>query len=367
MLYKLLKNKRRWILTPLILMLMVALMLGYFLGPRVEIESGGMLSIGTNIALAANSGIMSNAKISPLSPGPDEITYYWDEYDSSPLTWTSESGAFDGSLEYAANTASDGYYLQGTATTCPGDDLGTITKVEIRCYGYGDGDDRIDISFNSVDTGPTTPEYQITMPPLPKDWSSYVDVTNDSNVNGWTWAKIANLYSESSLVLVAEYDKSGKGDTMRCFMIQIRVTYGLTPDISNVGGDWGLGVVEENSTYWANGSEPTWPLTDPDAKWTVTNNSGASIDIYIKGTNFTGGTPGWTLSGTPGEDQVVLVAFKEGDGSGDGKTLTLNDQLFIDSLGDGADMDWEMKFLSATSHSNGDLKTATVTITAQLE
>jgi len=142
---------------------------------------------------------------------------------------------------------------------------------------------------------------------------------------------------------------------------------GAGPNITNVGGDWGLGVVEESSTYWANGSEPSWPLTDPDAKWTVTNNSGASVDIYIKGTNFTGGTPGWTLASTPGEDQVVMVAFKEGDGSGDGKTLTLNDQLFIDSLGDGADIDWEMKFLSATSHSNGDIKTATVTITAQLE
>jgi hypothetical protein len=101
-------------------------------------------------------------------------------------------------------------------------------------------------------------------------------------------------------------------------------------NITNTGGNWSLGVVATSTTYWANGSEPTWPLVDGDAKWTVTNNSGGSVDINIKATNFTGGV-GWSL-GVPAENVVRLSAFEEGDGSGDGLTLTTSYQEMMNSL-----------------------------------
>lgn len=135
------------------------------------------------------------------------------------------------------------------------------------------------------------------------------------------------------------------------------------PDISNTPSTWVMGTVAPNTTYWSSGSEPSWPLTDGDAYFTVTNNSGFAVDINIKGSNFTGGV-GWTLAGSPAENTVQIVAFEEGDGSGDGLTLTTSDQLLMNALADSGDKDWELKLLSSTSHTDAVAKTGTVTITA---
>lgn len=143
-----------------------------------------------------------------------EVTYY---FDVGLGVWSDPSYAFDNILSNFASTANDGYYEQGQETNCDGTDLGTITKVEIRLYAYGDGNDRIDISFGG---SPTTPEYQL-IPAASEGWTGYVDVTSDPNVNGWTWAKIADPTPDCIL----EYDKSGKGNTMYCAKVEIRVTY----------------------------------------------------------------------------------------------------------------------------------------------
>lgn len=148
-----------------------------------------------------------------------EVTYYFDVGHGS--FWTDIANAFDGGLATFAHTSTDGGYLSGNSTTCGGSDLGTITKVEIRVYAYGDGDDRIDISFGLE---PTTPEYQIT-PGSSEGWTVYVDVTDDPNVNGWTWAKIADLLAEAFCRLYAEFAKVAKGNTLYCAMVEIRVTY----------------------------------------------------------------------------------------------------------------------------------------------
>ena len=136
-----------------------------------------------------------------------------------------------------------------------------------------------------------------------------------------------------------------------------------TADISNTPATWNMGTVYPNTTYWSSGDEPSWPLTDGDAYFTVTNNSGFAVDINIKGSNFTGGV-GWTLAGSPAENTVQIVAFEEGDGSGDGLTLTTSDQLLMDALVDSGDKDWELKLLSSTRHTDTVAKTGTVTITA---
>lgn len=138
---------------------------------------------------------------------------------------------------------------------------------------------------------------------------------------------------------------------------------GGDPSIANTPSSKAFGVVAASSTYWSNGSEPSWDLTDGDAYFTVTNNGTISIDITIKGTNFTGGT-GWTLvQGSPGENQVRLSAFKEGDGSGDNITFTTTEQALISALAASADIDWELKFETGT-FTDGVEKTSTVTLTA---
>lgn len=144
-----------------------------------------------------------------------EATYYFDvvsatyRWDNDPLYM------IDGILTNYAYTSSDGDTQALLETDCPGTDLGTITKVEIRPYGHGDGDDRIDFHF-----GMLVIEYQVTMPSSP-GWGAYSDVTSDPQIDGWTWAKIAVLNE----VLAVEKDNVSKGNATYCSKVEIRVTY----------------------------------------------------------------------------------------------------------------------------------------------
>ncbi len=149
-----------------------------------------------------------------------EVTYYFDvNGDAPPNRWANNPLMIvDGILTNYASTVSNGDYAGLRETTCPGTDLGTITKVEIRVYAYGDGDDRIDFAFDAS----MSPEYQTT-PGIgpPGTWGSYVDVTADTYIGGWTWAKVAIPPSW----LFVEYAATGKSNMMYCAKVEIRVTY----------------------------------------------------------------------------------------------------------------------------------------------
>lgn len=136
-------------------------------------------------------------------------------------------------------------------------------------------------------------------------------------------------------------------------------------NIGNAPNSKAFGTVVESTTYWSNGSEPSWPLADSDAFFTVTNN-GDACSIAFKATNWAGGD-GWTLtSGSPGSGTVRLSVFVEGDGSGDGDALTTGDQTLISGLASSADKDWELK-LETGVFTDGALKESTITLTATLD
>lgn len=190
--------------------------------------------------------------------------------------------------------------------------------------------------------------------------------------------EVIDNYSPSVMVLVTRpnqdankvfysrsYDYSGNVSGAKLHM-EWTAAAACVEDIANAGGNWAIGTVSTSSVFWSSGSEPTWPLVDGDALWTITNSSGGAVDINIKGTNFTGGV-GWTLAGAIGENIVILTAFEEGDGSGDGLVLTTGDQQLMNSLADSANKDWELKFNSASSHTDGVGKSSTVTVTAVCE
>lgn len=148
-----------------------------------------------------------------------EITYYWNTIGTS--NWTDFAYMRDGFIATWAYTSRGGNVTGLKTTTCPGTNLGTITRVEVRCYAYGDGNDRVDYSFGLV---ATTPEYQTT-PDGSEGWGSWVDVAADTNVDGWTWAKVKDLYTEKNIYLIVEFDKVKGGGTMYCAKVEIRVTY----------------------------------------------------------------------------------------------------------------------------------------------
>lgn len=142
-----------------------------------------------------------------------EVTYYFDVRGTSG--WADPDNMIGGILTNYAYTSSDETAASLEGTTCDGTDLGTITKVELRVYGYGDGNDRIDLFYVYGN------QYELTMTSS-ANWSSYADVTDDAGVGGWTWAKVKEKLSPA---LRAHFDKVGKGDTMYCAKVEIRVTY----------------------------------------------------------------------------------------------------------------------------------------------
>lgn len=137
-----------------------------------------------------------------------EVNYYFDGSEPGEA-WVNAYRMNDNDLGTFAYIATDGAIQTENSNTCPGTDLGTITKVELRCYGYGDGDDRIDLM-------PFATEYQLVMPSS-VGWSTYADITPEKG--SWVWNDIVVLDC------VVEYDKVGKANTMYCAKVEIRVTY----------------------------------------------------------------------------------------------------------------------------------------------
>lgn len=149
-------------------------------------------------------------------------------------------------------------------------------------------------------------------------------------------------------------------------MVMVAYTpYAAAADISNAPISKAFGTVAASTSYWSNGSAPTFPLDDAECFFTVTNNGG-TCSITIKATNFTGGV-GWTL-GTPAQNVVRLKTGKSGDALETNMvTLTTSPQAFISALANLATKKWEVKMETPTSYTDGALKTSTITLTATLD
>lgn len=144
-----------------------------------------------------------------------DVTYYFDSKSTS--VWTDSAYMIDNILTNYASTTGDGDTEVLDGNTGPGTDLGTITKVELRAYGYGDGDDRIDLT--PVFVAGDGDEHQTTPAGAP-GWGSYVEITSDTNApSPWTWAAV------QALGVKVEKDNVGKGNVMYCAKVEIRVTY----------------------------------------------------------------------------------------------------------------------------------------------
>jgi hypothetical protein len=146
------------------------------------------------------------------------------------------------------------------------------------------------------------------------------------------------------------------------------VTITATPatyvSISNDTPSWAVGTVDKSTDYWWKGSAPTWPLGDGGCTATISNDGNVTENIAIKGANFTSGGVGWTLvTGTPGQNEVRLTAWKSLDAEVDGKNLTTSDQTFISSLAATGTKKWEMRMTTGTFTDNA-AKSGAVTLTA---
>lgn len=150
-----------------------------------------------------------------------EVTYY---FDVGVAEWFPEAAVFDGDLGTFASTATEGRQCFGHSNTCPGDDLGTITKVEGRLYGYGDGDDLI--TFEAYNWARMALLNSIPWPagdsPM---WSPYLDITEGTYP--WVWGNgiQEESYGVQGIDVNIRYNKVAKGNTVYCAKMEIRVTY----------------------------------------------------------------------------------------------------------------------------------------------
>jgi len=153
-----------------------------------------------------------------------EVTYYFNAYDTVTEKWeTTPANMVDGTdASYAATTV-DGAVQKLTANTCPGTDLGTITKVELRFYGYGDADDETII--RPVFAGGDGANHTI-VPGVTAGWKAYQDITNDPNAPSWTFAAVVVLDCD------VEVNDVAKGNTTRVGEVEIRVTYVTVPTVT---------------------------------------------------------------------------------------------------------------------------------------
>jgi len=332
MLRRLVTSKKLLVIVPVALALALTWL---FLPVReVSIEPYGMLSLESKITISIGY------ETAYASPGWISPTGFVD----GGGTWSSETLAYDEDTDtYAVETIGAigfGNYLE-------------LTHLAINC-------DKVQV------------------------WSSYQASVDLIEVDVYYSDAWHNIYSGA--VPVGQYVEYAIGSEQSVTAMRIRYSVtkanrwvgvdeadfnevSLVPDITNDPTEINFGNVYTSNDYWSKGIAPNWTdgLQDAECAFTLTNLTEVAVDIDIRATNFSGGTPGWTLASTPAGDTVTLRAGRSGDAlEANMVTLTTSDQAFITSLGASSSKKWELKMETPTSFSNGDPKTSTVTLTATL-
>lgn len=144
------------------------------------------------------------------------VTYYFNAYSSATLS--SPGNLIDGALSTYASSSSNGANEVLSGNTCPGTNLGTISKVEVRGYGYKTGNQTVVFRLVPKFSGSNGDNHDHYLS-ASAAWSSYFDITNDSNApSSWTWSDIENLDLTATIV-------KGPIGTAYYAKIEILVTY----------------------------------------------------------------------------------------------------------------------------------------------
>jgi len=182
-----------------------------------------------------NAPVTLGIKIGTLSVGQEkstelfwhdacEVTYYFNDYDMGSCWTANPIYMVDGNTSNYASTAINFDVENLISNTCSGSELGSISKVEIRCFGKYSGTGMPPIhDINLLTLG----EMHIFSPSTTDAWSSWYDITNNLDApNPWTWndVKTLGVNVEASI---------GGLFTMYCSRVEVRVTYNANPVISN--------------------------------------------------------------------------------------------------------------------------------------
>ena len=146
------------------------------------------------------------------------VTYYFNAYDVGVEEWTNNPDRMvDNNTGLYASTSTDTQVQLLTGNTCPGTDLGTISKVEIRAYGIVDHPTS-KVNFRPVFGGASDGNLHVSSIHSSNAWSNYIDITADYNAPAaWAWSDVPNLDCD------VIYDQFTTGGSVS--KVEIRVTY----------------------------------------------------------------------------------------------------------------------------------------------
>jgi len=365
MLRRLVTSKKPLVIVPVVLALVLA---GLFLPVKVSIEPYGVLSLETKITISIGYEV---AYASPaeylLNPsftgGTTDWTLSTTTYDADVFEDT--AGSIKTITEAKRNNAKTGTCSQTISTAIGSSDTVTLSLWYKKGYT---------VSVVAQDL-----KAQIALPSDP-DFITPIDIWFETTTGNIDWTAVTEVDVSAYFTETGTYQfryymyvENPNEITQVWAWIDnthLDVTPGVVPDISNLPTSKDFGTVSTSTDYWAYGgtTAPSFPLIDDECYFTVTNNSSSAVNIDIRATNFSGGiaSGGWDLGSTAGADTVVLKAGKSGDiVEGDMFVLTISDQTnFISGLAASASKKWELKMETPISFSNGDEKTATITLTA---
>jgi len=204
--------------------------------------------------------------------------YYFDSLDTDGQEYNWENNPtymVDGSISTYTSTNINDDLEKLTGNTCSGTNLGSISQVEIRAYGYYTNDQR-DIILEPVFGGSNAGDRYFCQITNSAGWSSWLDVTDDAVAPPtWEWSDVAGLDCN------VHASNGGMPFTLYCSKVEIRVRYRTTPGISNPSPADGSTDVSINPTLGITVSDPegdainiTW-LSNSSGSWQVfgTNNS----------------------------------------------------------------------------------------------
>lgn len=198
-----------------------------FSGVNQQLRDATTPTAGTSVTINGTTTTSSNCgaiAVEILDGGSTEqsVNYYFNA-NNGDATWDANANNVTDGVTTTYGTDNDnGSTLTLTGNTCPGTNLGTITKVEIRQFA---------LKNSSTIRADITPKFGGSSSGTRFDWgdwmsttgaySAWHDITTDTNAPGtWTWADVQNL---DALITV---NRPGSGQ-VSLGQVEIRVTYNL--------------------------------------------------------------------------------------------------------------------------------------------
>ncbi|TES84264.1 MAG: hypothetical protein E3J92_01760, partial [Dehalococcoidia bacterium] len=222
---------------------------------RLSIEGIGMLSLETTVTLSVGYEVAS------ANPGWVSPTGFVD----GGGVWTNEPLAYD------EDTLTFAYVI------CPNgwSDYLELTIAEITC-------DKVQLWMGRVNTQVTDVEVDVY-------YSSAWDNIYTGPIVVGSFQEFA-IGSEQSVTAMRIRFFASKASRQADIYEADFNEVSLVPDITNTPTSKAFGTVSESTDYWSTVTNPpTWPLDDAECFFTVTNSSGAAVDIAIRAINFGGG------------------------------------------------------------------------------